>query len=182
MARCYTRSSIKAKATGNGSSCRRFLLRSTCATVAIEDKTFWDNQGFDLRGIARAVVATLRGGAQQGGSGITQQVVKNVVLPPEERAGAKRTTSVKIKEVLLSTEITRRYEKEQVLEWYLNTNFYGNLAYGIEAAAKIYFGKSAKDLDLAEAAMLAPIPQSPKKNPFDRPGRMPRTARNWCST
>ena len=141
----------------------------TCATVAIEDKTFWDNRGFDVRGIARAVVATLRGGAQQGGSGITQQVVKNVVLPPEERAGPKRTTSVKIKEVLLSTEITRRYEKDQVLEWYLNTNFYGNLAYGIESASQIYFNKKAQDLDLAEAAMLAAIPQSPKKNPFTDP-------------
>ena len=141
----------------------------TCATVAIEDKTFWDNSGFDLRGIARAVVATLRGGAQQGGSGITQQVVKNVVLPPEERAGAKRTTAVKIKEVLLSNRISTDYTKEQVLEWYLNTNFYGNLAYGIEAAARTYFGKSAAELDLAEAAMLAPIPQSPKKNPFTDP-------------
>jgi membrane peptidoglycan carboxypeptidase len=141
----------------------------TCATVAIEDKTFWDNSGFDVRGIARSVVATLRGGAQQGGSGITQQVVKNVVLPPEERAGPKRTTAVKIKEVLLSNRISTDYTKEQVLEWYLNTNFYGNLAYGIEAAAQTYFGKSAAELDLAEAAMLAPIPQSPKKNPFTDP-------------
>lgn len=138
----------------------------TCATVAIEDKTFWDNQGFDVRGIARAAVANFRGGATQGGSGITQQLVKNVVLPPEERSGPKRTTAVKVKEVLLSAEVTRRYEKETVLEWYLNTNFYGNLAYGIEAAARSYFGKGARDLDLAEAAMLAPIPQSPKKNPF----------------
>jgi len=141
----------------------------TCATVAIEDKTFWDNSGFDVRGIARAVVATLRGGAQQGGSGITQQVVKNVVLPPEERSGPKRTTAVKIKEVLLSNRVSTDYTKEQVLEWYLNTNFYGNLAYGIEAAAQTYFGKTAAELDLAEAAMLAPIPQSPKKNPFTDP-------------
>jgi membrane peptidoglycan carboxypeptidase len=141
----------------------------TCATVAIEDKTFWDNQGFDVRGIARAVVANVRGGAQQGGSGITQQVIKNVVLPPEERSGPGRTTTVKIKEVLLSAEVTRRYEKEQVLEWYLNTNFYGNLAYGIEAASQIYFSKPAVQLTLAEAAMLAPIPQSPKKNPFTDP-------------
>jgi membrane peptidoglycan carboxypeptidase len=140
----------------------------TCATVAIEDKTFWDNQGFDVRGIARAAVQTLQGG-RQGGSGITQQVIKNVVLPPEERSGPKRTTQVKIKEVLLSAELTRRYEKEQILEWYVNTNFYGNLAYGIEAAAKTYFGKSAADLTLAEAAMIAPIPQSPRKNPFTNP-------------
>ncbi len=140
-----------------------------CATVAIEDKTFWENQGFDLRGIARAFVANLRGGALQGGSGITQQLVKQVILPPEERAGPKRTTAVKIKEVLLAAEVTRRYEKRDILEWYLNTNFYGNLAYGIEAAARVYFGKSAKDLTLAEAAMLAPIPQSPRLNPFNSP-------------
>ena len=140
-----------------------------CATVAIEDKTFWENQGFDLRGIARAFVANLRGGAVQGGSGITQQLVKQVILPPEERAGPKRTTAVKIKEALLAAEITRRYSKRDILEWYLNTNFYGNLAYGVEAAARIYFGKSAKDLTLAEAAMLAHIPQSPRLNPFNSP-------------
>ncbi len=143
-----------------------FLL---CATVAIEDKTFWDNQGFDLRGIARAFIVNLRGGSLQGGSGITQQLVKQVILPPEERAGPKRTTAVKLKEVLLATEVTRRYQKRDILEWYLNTNFYGNLAYGIEAAARVYFGKSAKDLTLAEAAMLAPIPQSPRLNPFNSP-------------
>ncbi|MDW8350359.1 MAG: transglycosylase domain-containing protein [Anaerolineae bacterium] len=140
-----------------------------CATVAIEDKTFYDNQGFDLRGIARAFVANLQGGATQGGSGITQQLVKSVILPPEERAGPGRTTAVKIKEVLLAAEITRRYSKNEILEWYLNTNFYGNLAYGIEAASRVYFNKSAKDLTLAEAAMLAPIPQFPKQNPFDNP-------------
>ncbi|MDW8291891.1 MAG: transglycosylase domain-containing protein [Anaerolineae bacterium] len=140
-----------------------------CATVAIEDKTFWENQGFDLRGIVRAFIANLQGGAVQGGSGITQQLVKQVILPPEERAGPKRTTAVKIKEVLLAAEITRRYSKRDILEWYLNTNFYGNLAYGIEAAARIYFGKSARDLSLAEAAMLAHIPQSPRLNPFNSP-------------
>jgi membrane peptidoglycan carboxypeptidase len=141
----------------------------TCATVAIEDKTFWENQGFDIRGIARAFVSNLQGGATQGGSGITQQLVKAVILPPEERAGPGRTTAVKIKEVLLSAEVTRRYEKRDILEWYLNTNFYGNLAYGIEAASRVYFNKSAKDLTLAEAAMLAPIPQFPKQNPFNNP-------------
>ena len=140
-----------------------------CATIAIEDKTFYENQGFDLRGIVRALVANLQGGATQGGSGITQQLVKSVILPPEERAGPGRTTAVKLKEVLLAAEVTRRYTKNQILEWYLNTNFYGNLAYGIEAAARVYFGKSARDLTLAEAAMLAHIPQFPKQNPFDSP-------------
>jgi membrane peptidoglycan carboxypeptidase len=145
-----------------------------CATVAIEDKTFWENQGFDARGIARAFVANLQGGATQGGSGITQQIVKAVILPPEERAGPGRTTAVKIKEVLLASEVTRRYEKRDILEWYLNTNFYGNLAYGIEAASRVYFNKSAKDLTLAEAAMLAPIPQFPKQNPFNNPNEAKR--------
>lgn len=141
----------------------------TCATVAIEDKTFWDNQGFDLRGIARSAVSNFQGGPRQGGSGITQQLVKAVVLPPEERSGLGRTNWVKVKEVLISAEISRKYSKEQILEWYLNTNFYGNLAYGIEAAARVYFGKKASELNLAEAAMLAAIPQFPKQNPFDNP-------------
>jgi len=139
----------------------------TCATVAIEDKTYWENQGFDVRGIARAAVSNIQGEARQGGSGITQQLVKAVVLPPEERSGPQRTTWVKIKEVLISAEISRKYSKEQILEWYLNTNFYGNLAYGIEAASRVYFGKKASELNLPEAAMLAAIPQFPKQNPFD---------------
>ena len=136
-----------------------------CATVAIEDKTFYENQGFDLRGMARAMVATLQGGNVQGGSSITQQIIKNVVIAPEERA--KLSLDRKITEILLANEISRRYRKEQVLEWYLNTNFYGNLAYGIEAAARVYFGKPARDLSLSEAAMLAAIPQFPKQNPID---------------
>lgn len=140
-----------------------------CATVSIEDKTFYENAGFDLRGTARAFINNLTGGAQQGGSGITQQLVKNVVLPPEERAGPGRTNFVKFKEVLLSGEVSRKYEKTTVLEWYLNTNFYGNLAYGIQAASKVYFNKSAAELSLAESAMLAAIPQFPKQNPFDSP-------------
>ena len=141
----------------------------TCATVAIEDKTYWENQGFDLRGIARAAVSNFQGEARQGGSGITQQLVKAAVLPPEERSGPGRSNWVKVKEVLISAEISRKYSKEQILEWYLNTNFYGNLAYGIEAAARVYFGKKAAELNLAEAAMLAAIPQFPKQNPFDNP-------------
>lgn len=138
-----------------------------CATVSIEDKTFYDNQGFDLRGIARALVATLQGGNVQGGSSITQQIIKNSVIAPEERT--KLSLDRKITEILLANEISRRYKKEQVLEWYLNTNFYGNLAYGIEAAARVYFGKSARSLTLGEAAMLAAIPQFPKQNPIDSP-------------
>ena len=137
------------------------------ATVALEDKTFWDNPGFDPEGIARAFWQNLQGGAIQGGSSITQQLIKNIIIDPEERV--QRSYARKIKEVILATEITRRYEKPQILEWYLNTNHYGNLAYGIQAAAQVYFQKPASELTLAECSMLTPIPQFPLLNPIDRP-------------
>jgi membrane peptidoglycan carboxypeptidase len=140
-----------------------------CATVANEDRRFYENQGIDIRGTARAVVNNLQGGQTQGASNIAQQLVKNVITPPEERAGPKRTFTVKVREALLAMEVTRRYDKKLLLEWYLNTNFYGSLAYGIEAASRVYFNKSARDLTLSEAAMLAPVPQFPKQNPFDNP-------------
>ena len=136
-------------------------------TVALEDKSFWENPGFDPEGIARAFWQNLQGGPIQGGSSITQQLVKNIIIDPEERI--QRSYSRKIKEVIMAVEITRRYEKPQILEWYLNTNHYGNLAYGIQAAAQVYFQKSVEDLTLAECAMLAPIPQYPLLNPIDRP-------------
>lgn len=137
------------------------------ATVAIEDASFYRNPGYDLRGMARALWANLTGGQLQGGSTITQQLVRNVLLAPEER----RELSVgrKVKEVILATEISRLYSKDQILEWYVNTNFYGGWAYGIEAAAQQYFSKPARDLTLAEAAMLAAIPQFPLQNPIDNP-------------
>ena len=137
------------------------------ATVSIEDQTFYQNPGYDLEGILRAFVSNLQGGPIQGGSTITQQLVKNVLLEPDERA--EQSYSRKIREVILAGEITRRYSKDQILEWYLNTNFYGNLAYGIDAAALVYFNKHATELDLAEAAMLAAIPQFPRLNPIDAP-------------
>lgn len=140
-----------------------------CAVVASEDRRFYETEGVDLRGLARAVLNNLQGGATQGASGISQQLVKNAITPIEERVGPKRTTEVKIRETLVSIEVNRRYDKKTQLEWYLNTNFYGNLAYGIEAAARVYFGKSARDLNLAEAAALAPIPQFPAQNPYDKP-------------
>ena len=140
-----------------------------CATVANEDRRFYENQGIDIRGTVRSLVNNLQGGQTQGASNIAQQLVKNVITPVEERAGPKRTLTFKIREALLSMEVTRRYDKKLLLEWYVNTNFYGNLAYGIEAASRVYYGKSAKDLTLSEAAMLAPIPQYPKQNPFDNP-------------
>ncbi len=145
-----------------------------CATVAIEDRTFWENPGFNVRGMLRAFTANLRGQQVQGGSSITQQLIKNVLIAPEERVVGVEGPDLqdyarKVRELILAVEITRRYSKEQILEWYLNTNFYGNLAYGIEAAAQVYFGKPVSQLTLAEAATLAAIPQYPQMNPFDNP-------------
>jgi membrane carboxypeptidase/penicillin-binding protein len=92
-------------------------------------------------------------------------LVKNVLIDPEERY--ERSYSRKIKEVILALAITQRYDKNQILEWYLNLNFYGHFAYGIESAARVYFGKSIDELNLAEVAMLAPVPQYPGLNPID---------------
>jgi 1A family penicillin-binding protein len=137
------------------------------ATITIEDRTFYENPGISPEGIARAFVQNLTGGSVQGGSSITQQLIKNVLIEPEERT--QRSYARKIKEIILALEISRRYSKSQILEWYLNTNFYGNLAYGVEAASQVYFGKHVQELNLAEAAMLAAIPQFPGLNPIDNP-------------
>lgn len=139
------------------------------ATVAIEDASFYENPGFDLWGMGRALWSNLTGGQFQGASTITQQLVRNVLLEPEERVEV--SVDRKLKEVILASEISRLYSKDQILEWYVNTNFYGNLAYGVEAAAQLYFSKPARDLTLAEAAMLAAIPQFPLQNPIDNPDR-----------
>nr|MBN1229340.1 transglycosylase domain-containing protein [Anaerolineae bacterium] len=135
------------------------------ATVAIEDKTFYTNPGYDLEGLLRAVWNNLTGGERQGGSSITQQLVKQVLIEPELREAPSMDR--KIRELLLAIRISNVYSKEQILEWYLNTNFYGNLAYGVEAAAQVYFNKPVSELTLAESAMLAAIPQSPALNPVD---------------
>ncbi len=130
------------------------------ATIAVEDANYYAHPGVDLVGIARALWINLRGGETlAGGSTITQQVARHLLLDPEE--AAKRTLTRKLRESILAWRLAREYSKEQVLALYLNQTFYGNLAYGIEAAARNYFGKSASTLDLAECAMLAGIPQAP---------------------
>lgn len=130
------------------------LLRE--ATIAAEDASFYDNPGFDPRAILRAVYQFIRyGSPQSGASTITQQLVKNTLLGPEQ------TAERKIKEVFLALELSRRYSKDQILEMYLNEINYGNQAYGIEAAAEVYFGTTARDLTLPEAALLAGLPQAP---------------------
>jgi penicillin-binding protein 1C len=137
------------------------------ATIALEDKTFYENLGIDPMGIARAFLLNLQGKGVQGGSSITVQLIKNILIPEEERY--QISYARKIKEAILALEISRLYSKDQILEWYLNTNYYGNWAIGVEAAAQVYFGKHAQELSLAECAMLAPIVQYPAMNPIDNP-------------
>jgi membrane peptidoglycan carboxypeptidase len=130
------------------------------ATIATEDKDFYIHPGFDLGGIARALWENYRTGGQGGGaSTITQQLARALLLSPEERA--QRTVSRKAREIILAAEITRRYSKDEILELYLNEIYYGNLAYGIEAASETYFKTTADQLTLAQAAFLAGLPQSP---------------------
>lgn len=127
------------------------------ATIAIEDKDFYRHRGVNLfGGILRAIKENLKSDNQlQGGSTITQQLVKTALLSPE------RTIERKIREIILAFWTERVYTKDQILEMYLNQVAYGGSAYGVEEAAKTYFGKSAKNLSLAEAALLAGLPQAP---------------------
>ncbi len=130
------------------------------ATIATEDQDFYTHPGFDPGALIRALWINYRTKGQGGGaSTITQQLARALLLSPEERA--QRTYSRKAREIILATEITRRYSKDEILELYLNEIYYGNLAYGIEAAAETYFGKTANQLTLAEASFLAGLPQSP---------------------
>lgn len=128
------------------------------ATIAIEDKNFYKHGAFDVQGIARAAYRdiTNHGGPVEGGSTITQQLVKL-----NQNWTNDQTLARKFKELILAVELEREYSKEDILTGYLNIAPYGNIQYGVETAARDYFGKSAKDLTLAEAAMLAAIPQAP---------------------
>lgn len=125
------------------------------ATIAIEDKNFYRHRGFSIFSIIRAAFSTLFRGQIQGGSTLTQQLVKNSLLTPE------RTITRKIKEFILSNEIERRYSKDQILEMYLNEAPYGGTFWGVDSAARGYFGKSVKELNLVESAFLAGLPQRP---------------------
>jgi 1A family penicillin-binding protein len=130
------------------------------ATLAAEDANFYSNPGIEPRGIVRALYQNFtEQEIVSGASTITQQLVKNVLIPEDERY--QQTPSRKIREALLAYQITQKLSKSQILALYLNEIFYGNQAYGIEAASQAYFGKHARDLSLAEAAMLAGLPQSP---------------------
>jgi 1A family penicillin-binding protein len=137
------------------------------AVVATEDASFYQNPGVDAWAIVRAVWINLRGGeVLSGGSTITQQLARNLLLSPDERY--ERTLTRKLREAVLAWRLARRYSKDEILELYLNEIYYGNMAYGVEAAAQAYFGKHVRDLDLAECAMLAGLPQSPGRyNPLE---------------
>lgn len=126
------------------------------ATIAIEDQNFYQHKAIDIRSIIRALIINLiKGKIVQGGSTITQQLVKNAFLSPE------KTFKRKIKELILAYWIEKKYSKDEILSLYLNQISYGANAYGIEAAAQIYFSKPAKELTLAEAALLAALPKAP---------------------
>jgi penicillin-binding protein 1A len=138
------------------------------AFVAIEDRRFYDHFGIDPMGIARALYRNLnRGGVAQGGSTITQQLAKNLFLTQE------RTASRKIQEAILALWLERNYTKDQILELYLNRVYFGAGAYGVEAAAQRYYGKSARNVSLSEAAVLAGLVQAPSRL---APNRNPEAA------
>ncbi|MBU2577594.1 penicillin-binding protein, partial [Patescibacteria group bacterium] len=128
------------------------------ATVAIEDKEFYSHQGFDPKGYLRSFYYSIFAKRRlQGGSTLTQQLVKNVLLTPE------RSIKRKIKEFVLALEIESKYSKDQILQMYFNEAPYGGTIWGIEEAARNYFAKSASELNLTESAFLAGLPQSPTR-------------------
>jgi 1A family penicillin-binding protein len=135
------------------------------ATIAAEDANFYQHPGFDVVAILRALYQNVRGREiVSGASTITQQLIKNTLLTPEQ------TPDRKIKEAILAWEVSRRYSKDRILELYLNEVYYGNLAYGVEAAAQTYFGRSVSDLELAELTFIAGLPQAPSTyDPYVNP-------------
>lgn len=131
------------------------------ATIAIEDAEFYNHPGFSVRGILRAAIRNLRQGELTGGSTITQQLVKNALLSSE------KTLVRKLREVVLAVKVELAFSKDEILEMYLNEVSYGGTAYGIQEAARLYFGKDVGQLTLAEAALLAGLPKTPTKySPF----------------
>src|SRR5215210_39249 len=140
------------------------------AFVAIEDRRFYDHFGIDVVGVSRALVRNLtHRGVAQGGSTLTQQLAKNLFLTQE------RTASRKIQEAILALWLERKFSKDQILELYLNRVYFGAGAYGVEAAAQRYYGKSARNVSLSEAAVLAGLVQSPSRL---APNRNPEAAQN----
>ena len=139
------------------------------ATIAVEDKNFYTNPGIDPTGIIRALWINIKGGETiAGGSTITQQVARNLLLSQEERT--ERTLRRKLREAVLAWQMTRKLSKDEILALYLNQINYGGMAYGVEAASQTYFGKPATELLLPECALIAGLPQAPGVyNPFTNP-------------
>ena len=129
-----------------------FLLNAVLAT---EDGDFYKHDGFDVKGFLRGMVSCVVNGSCQGGSTLTQQLSKNALLSSE------RTVIRKIKELILSLQIEKKYSKDEILQMYLNEAPFGHQAYGVESASNLYFNKSVKDLTLAQATLLAGLPQQP---------------------
>ena len=143
------------------------------AFLAAEDSTFFEHNGVSFKGLGRALTESVSGGAQTGGSTITMQVAKNYYLTPE------RTLKRKLTEIFLARKIEQNLTKEQILTLYVNKIFLGKNAYGIQAAAKVYYGKTLSQLTLAEKAMIAGLPKAPSKyNPVANPERA-LERRNW---
>ena len=142
------------------------------ATVAIEDRRFYEHDGLDYEGIARAAVENYKAqDVVQGGSTITQQLVRNLYRP----VGTEQTLQRKIKEACLALKLDGAWSKGRILEAYMNQVYYGNRAYGVEAAAQTYFSKPAAELTLSEAALVAGLPQAPSYyDPFTRQGEAAR--------
>lgn len=148
------------------------------ATVALEDRHFYNHPGIDIGGLMRAAISTLTGKGVQGGSTLTQQLIKQVYFSNEASSANRGGISRKIKELILAVELEKMYSKEQIITMYLNQSPYGGRRNGIESAAQTYFGKSAKDLNLAESALLAGIPNNPGVlNPYNTYGNEALIAR-----
>ncbi|TIT63734.1 MAG: penicillin-binding protein, partial [Mesorhizobium sp.] len=138
------------------------------AVLATEDRRFFDHYGIDVLGLSRAIFENVRANSVvQGGSSITQQLAKNLFLKPD------RTLERKVQEVLLALWLEHKHTKDQILEMYLNRVYFGSGAYGVEAASRRYFGKSARDVTLSEAALLAGLLKAPSRL---SPARDPKAA------
>ena len=139
----------------------------TKGTVATEDERYYEHNGVDLWGIARAAWVNITGTGHEGASTITQQFVRNTILADEMQ---ESTLKRKVREAYIAIQLEQMYTKDEILQMYLNTINYGQGAYGIQAASELYFSKNAKDLTIAEAATLIGIPQAPTyNNPIDNP-------------
>jgi penicillin-binding protein 1C len=137
------------------------------ATISVEDDSFYQNTGLDIPSLVAAIIANYRNPAERpvGGSTITQQIVRHIAFDYDERTAVSYNR--KAKEIILAWVMDQKYSKDEILEMYLNEIYYGNLAYGVEAAAQTYFGKSAANLTIGEASLLAGLPQSPVElDPF----------------